>query len=170
MGSSSFLTLRPSPIEKNLLRSTTGNRFYRPPGTTPLHRTRSGWGWGRGSPPPMSLDIEQFLLHRVDHGLHPGVQVQLVEDVADVVLHGVLGDEQLLGDVFVVQALRDELQDLHLPRRELRTGPLAVAAPLAHGGELREELRRHGWGDPGLARPYRADRVGDLLDGDLLQE
>src|SRR6188508_412172 len=39
--------------------------------------------WGAAPLP----DVEELLPHRVDHGLHAGVEVQLLEDVADVVLH-----------------------------------------------------------------------------------
>src|SRR5438477_7923809 len=58
------------------------------------NRQKSGDRRGRSAFTP-SLDVQELLLDRVDHGLHPRVQVQLVQDVADVVLHGVLGDEQL---------------------------------------------------------------------------
>src|SRR5437763_5008340 len=45
-----------------------------------------------------SRDLEELLSHGVDDRLHARVQLQLLEDVADVVLHAVLADEQLLGD------------------------------------------------------------------------
>src|SRR6266487_3644693 len=70
-------------------------------------RQKSAESRGRSELTP-SLDVEELLLDRVHHGLHAGVQMQLVEDVADVVLHGVLGDEQLVGDVFVVEPLGHE--------------------------------------------------------------
>src|SRR5919108_3185510 len=88
-----------------------------------LRRTRrSRWGTAaRGPPLPRPLlDLQDVLLHRVDHGLHPGVELELLQDVADVVLHGVLGDVELLGDVAVVQPPGHELQDLQLPLREPR--------------------------------------------------
>src|SRR5207244_10105189 len=49
-----------------------------------------------------SFDVEQALPDGVDHGFHPGMQVQLLQDVADMVLDGVLRDEELLGDLLVV--------------------------------------------------------------------
>src|SRR5437763_4698277 len=117
-----------------------------------------------------SLYVEQLLLDRVDHGLHPRVQMELVEDVPDVVLHGVLGDEQLVGDVLVVESLGHQPQDLELAVGELRRDALRVPATWAQCGELREQLRGHGRRDPGLPRPHRADGVGDLFDRDLLEE
>src|SRR6266545_4320016 len=106
-------------------------------------RAAVGRGGGSG-------DLEQLLPHGVDHCLHPGVQVELLQDVSDVVLHRVLRDVQLLGDVAVVHALGHQPEDLHLPvgqpgGRDL--GP--IAGGLAHGGELVQELGCHGGGDPG---------------------
>ena len=49
-----------------------------------------------------------FCRTRVHRRLHAGVQLKLLEDVADVVLDRVLGDEQLLTDVAVAQAPGDE--------------------------------------------------------------
>src|SRR3954452_18952347 len=39
-----------------------------------------------------SGDVEELLAHGVHHCLHARVQLQLLQDVADVVLHGVLAD------------------------------------------------------------------------------
>ena len=75
------------------------------------------------------------------------------------------------GDVSVVEPLSDESEHLHLAigepgRRHLRL----LVGRLAHRGELGQELARHRGADPRLPRPHRADRVGDLLDRDLLQQ
>ena len=40
-------------------------------------------------------DVEELLADGVHDRLHPRVQLELLEDVAHVVLHGVLADEQL---------------------------------------------------------------------------
>src|SRR5580698_3807903 len=45
------------------------------------------------------VDAEQTLADRVDHRLHPRVEVELLEDVANVVLDRVLRDVQLLADL-----------------------------------------------------------------------
>src|ERR687891_117276 len=99
------------------------------------------------------------------------MKVQLLQDVADVVLHRVLGDEQRLGDVSVVHPLRDEAEDLHLAVGEPRRRHLRLLhRRLADGRELREQLARHRRADARLAGPHRPDRIGDLVDGDLLQQ
>jgi hypothetical protein len=99
------------------------------------------------------------------------VQLQLLEDVADVVLHGVLGDEELLGDVAVVQAARHELEHLELALGQPRGGHLVpLVGLLDHRGELAEQLRRHRRADQRLAAGDRTDRAGDLVDRDLLEQ
>src|SRR5262245_135806 len=59
-------------------------------------------------------EIQQLLLHGVHHSLHPRVQLELLEDVADVVLDGVLGDEQVAGDLPVVHPLGHQPEHLQL--------------------------------------------------------
>ena len=58
--------------------------------------------------------IEQPELSRPDHRLRPVGHHQLGEQVADVTLHGVDGDEQLLGDHPVGMAGGQQPQDLVL--------------------------------------------------------
>src|SRR5207302_7677704 len=117
------------------------------------------------------FDVQEAFSYRVDDGFHTGVEVQLLEDVADVVLDGVLGDEELLGDVPVVVAPGDELEDLQLPVGQPGSrdaGPLVGA--LHHAGELVEQLGGHGGRDERLPGVHGPHRVRHLLDGDLLQQ
>src|SRR6185437_10126613 len=72
----------------------------------------------------VSGDLDHLLAHGIDHRFHARVQMQLLEDVADVVLDRVLRDVELLRDVPVVQALSDELEDLHLAFGQPRRGHL----------------------------------------------
>src|SRR6266566_5030501 len=135
------------------------------------HAHAGDLGRGDGRREPASGDLDHLLAHGIDHRFHARMQVQLLEDVPDVVLDGVLGDVELLRDVPVVQTLGDELEDLHLAfgqpwRRHLRP----LLGRLRDRCELREELRCHGWRDPRLPGPNAPDRVGDLLDRDLLEQ
>src|SRR5205085_3714124 len=87
-------------------------------GTGPAQaRDRTGAGdavpvaTGRSTPRRLvarrpALQTQQVLLHRVDDGLHPRVEVELLQDVADVVLDRVLRDVEILSDLTVVQAAR----------------------------------------------------------------
>src|SRR5581483_4138093 len=64
------------------------------------------------------VDVEEPLTDGVDHRLHPGVQMELLEDVADVILDRVLGDVELLADLAIALALGDQLEHLELALRE----------------------------------------------------
>src|SRR5688572_4013116 len=91
---------------------------------------------GRGP----SFDVEQLLSDGVDHGLHPGMEVELLEDVPDVVLDGVLGDEELLADIPVVETLGNKFQDLELALGKPGAGDLSpLIAALHDRSELGEE-------------------------------
>src|SRR5207253_3008784 len=91
-----------------------------------------------------SADVEELLAHGVDDRLHPRVQVQLLEDVAHVVLDRVLGDVEVLGDLAVAHALGHELQHLELAVGETGRGELLLLlGALDEGVELGQELRGH---------------------------
>jgi hypothetical protein len=61
------------------------------------------------------LDLEEFFPDGVDDRLHTGVQVEFLENVANVVLDGVLGDHEVLGNVTVGVPTGDKLEHLELP-------------------------------------------------------
>ncbi len=52
-----------------------------------------------------------------------GGEVKLAQDVADVLLDGVLGDEELVGDALVRATGGDECEDLELSGRQLVEWP-----------------------------------------------
>ena len=91
-----------------------------------------------------------------------------------MVLDRVLRDEQLLGDVAVVHAARDQLEHLHLAVGELGRGDvlgaLFLRVALGQRGELGEQLARHRGVDQRLAAVHRPDRLGHLVQRDVLQQ
>src|SRR5258708_27999408 len=101
-----------------------------------------------GKPGP----LPQAALAGEDDRLRPGLHAELVEDVRDVVAHGLLREGELRGDLRVVQALRDALQDLAFPGRE--AGQVAPGRG-EKGAQLLEKL-----GERGLVR--KKDVVGRL--------
>jgi hypothetical protein len=57
-------------------------------------RARSAEPRARSAEPEArSAELDELLPHRHHHGFHPRVDLELLQDVADVVLDGVLGDE-----------------------------------------------------------------------------
>jgi uncharacterized protein YcaQ len=119
-------------------------------------------------------ELDQLLANSDHDGFHPGVDLELLQDVPDVVLHGILRDEQLLGDVAVVHPARDQLEHLHLALGELGRGDvlglLLLGVALGQRGELGEQLARHRGVDQRLAAVHRADRLGHLVQRDVLQQ
>ncbi len=139
-------------------------------------RLRALLGLRRGAipAPGNSAELDELFPDGDHDGFHPGVDLQFLQDVAHVVLHGVLGDEQFLGDVPVVHAPRDQLEDLHLPVGELGRGNLlrALLLGVAAGqrGELGEQLARHGGVDERLAAVHGPHGVGYLIERDVLEQ
>src|SRR4051812_42590449 len=59
-------------------------------------------------------------LHGEDRGLNPVFHMKFVENASHVILDRAVADDELLGDVVVLQALGEQAQDLLLARRQLR--------------------------------------------------
>src|SRR5438093_2789125 len=78
--------------------------------------------------------VDDRLTQRDRHGMRPGVRFELREDVADVALHRLLRDEELLRDVGVGHAVGEQLQNLALATGE-------HLALVARGEELGHERR-----------------------------
>ena len=89
---------------------------------------------GRHHRPVPWLQVDQVLPDGVEDRLVPGMEAELVEDVADVVLHRVLGDEQhvpdLLRKVSKVEVVRVPDHLLDVVRRLTR---LTGKAKSSHG-------------------------------------
>src|SRR2546421_2642922 len=69
----------------------------------------------------------------VGDGGGPGAHAELRVDPADVVLHGLLGQEQASGDLPVGLTVRDEGHDLHLARGKPVRFPGAIASRAESG-------------------------------------
>src|SRR5205807_597737 len=88
-----------------------------------LHEPTSDYTFQQGSAwyraarsrrPGAGSDFDQAFADRVEHGLRAIVDVQLLVHVADVVADRLLADLQLVGDLLVGHAARQQLQDLDL--------------------------------------------------------
>src|SRR5258706_6332009 len=90
-----------------------------------------------GKPGP----LPQAALAGEDDRLRPGLHAELVEDVRDVVAHGVLRKGELTGSLRVAQALPDALQALAFPRREAGQGAPGRGEK---GAQLLEKLDERG--------------------------
>ena len=94
-------------------------------------------------------------------------QVQLPEDMADVGLDGLLADHQRLGDFVVAAALRHQVDDLQLARRQglrfRRRGWRRRVGDLRHelAGDIRVQTR--------LAAMSRLNGRQEILRGDIFK-
>ena len=129
-----------------------------------------GESTGAGPVRSRSGCVHQLLAHRVHGRLHAAPELQLLENVAHVVLHRVLGDHELGGDVLVRQAARHEPEHLELAVAEPGRVAALLLDPARQRVELAEQPRRHRRRDQAVAARDRAHRLGQLLDRDLLQE
>src|SRR5487761_606455 len=65
------------------------------------------------------LQLDQSLARRGDDCLQLGVDLQLLDDVADVPLDGVRGESEPAGHGCRVKTFREQVQDVELTGREL---------------------------------------------------
>src|SRR3954451_21959774 len=95
-------------------------------------------------------------------------QAGLLADARQVVLHRARRDVELLADLVVGEAVRDEPQDLELASREQRTHGRALAPGAA--GELAQQVAGELGRDDRAAAVGRDDRLAELLTGGALRE
>ena len=109
-------------------------------------------------------------LHGEQRRLRPVVHLQLPEDARDVVLHGLLADEEPLADLAVRLAGGEQLQDLLLARRQVgellaKALLLALALELAQHAARRSRPRASAR-PPRRARRWRGSRPGRRSSAD----
>ena len=61
---------------------------------------------------------DQALLHRLEHRLAAGMDLELAVDVLDVAGHGLARQAEMAGDLGVAEALGDAPEDVDLARRQ----------------------------------------------------
>src|SRR6185503_4230844 len=118
---------------------------------------------------------EERVARDVETDLETVLELQLEEEMADVLLHGRLGDRERGRDLFVGAPRGDQLGHLELPLRNLRVPGGSVRERMAHDGGRRARLvpgRSRGDESHGAEQLFRsctsADRSGGALgDGEL---
>src|ERR1019366_9237051 len=64
--------------------------------------------------------VDQAVMDSIEHQFEAIGDAELVKNVVKVILYGLLTDEELFADVFVVKALSDLLNNSHLAGAEKR--------------------------------------------------
>src|SRR3954470_8638838 len=99
-------------------------------------------------------------------GLRAPLEAQLGKQARDVVLHRLLGEEHLRPDLPVRQALRHELEDAALLRRQ---GPELLRLAVGAGADPLQHPLRHGRVEQAAARGDGPDGVHEVGAADLLE-
>src|SRR6516164_9012706 len=120
-----------------------------------------GWAW----PEPGEAGLDQPELAGRVHRLGAASRAELLHQVRDVELHRRVGDIQALADRHVAQPLREQAQDLPLPRRNLPSGlRVGLATQPAHYGARGARVER------ALTPVDGADRPGELGEVHVLHD
>src|SRR5688572_11742996 len=112
--------------------------------------------------------LDPALADRVHDRLGAVVHGELPQDARHVVLDGLLGDRERVGDLLVRLALRDVVEDLDLARRERREDVRRARPVYGELPEYREDARRDRRPaedlliDDELPGSNAADRIGEL--------
>ncbi len=91
--------------------------------------------------------------------------LQLAQDVAYIILNGLVTEVDLTGNLAVGLTISDQLQDLLLLVGQLRENVFFLAA-----ANSIEDVSSDCWVKQGLAGPYLADGVDNLLGANLLEQ
>src|SRR5581483_698200 len=77
----------------------------------------------------MALELDKALARSRDNRLQLGVDLELLDHVANVPLNRVRSDAKALGHHARVQAFREQVQNVQLSRCELRKEPFSLLLP-----------------------------------------
>jgi hypothetical protein len=120
----------------------------------------------------LRLGLNQPAPDRIAGELHAVTHPELLEHVRPVAFHGLLADDEQLGDLARGMALGHELHDLALARRQRVLGQIPalagrlqeVADQPPHGVRIEERLAAHG-GSARLDQVAIGDRLQDVPGG-----
>ena len=106
---------------------------------------------------------------RVNGDFDPAAQRQLLEDIVDVALYGLGGDTEPAPDLFVAQAVGNQLRDIPFPRGHVHVAKARQALARRVLNDLREQrigerLRKHA-----LPRGYNTNAGNELTDRSRLE-
>ena len=112
--------------------------------------------------------INQPMMNCVQRQFEAVGDAELVEDVVQVVLDGLLGDEKFFADFLVAEALGDELDDFFFAVAEQRL--FAARAGFAGLGEGLHDFSGHAIVEPDFAGVYTMNTFYQEIGGRLLQD
>src|SRR6266478_2963723 len=111
--------------------------------------------------------INQAVVNRVEREFEAIGDAELIEDVVQMVLDGLLGDEKFFADFLVAEALGDKLDDFFFAVAEQRL--LAARPGLAGLRKRFHDLRSHAIIQPDFAGVHAMNTFDKEIGGGLLQ-
>jgi hypothetical protein len=121
-------------------------------------------GWSRDA---LRL-IDQAVVNRVQRQFEAVGDAELVENIVQMVLDGLFGDEKLFADFLVAETLRDELDDFFFAVAE--QGLFAARAGFAGLREGFHDLGGHTIVEPDFAGVHAMNAFHEEIGGGLLQD
>jgi len=107
--------------------------------------------------------VDEVLAHSQRGGFCATGDIQLAEDVADVGFDRRRADDQLCGDLGVVQTFDHQGQHLALALRQVVAGRWRLGGAVDHGLDYR-------WREGGLAAVGGADGLGQFVGCHILEQ
>jgi hypothetical protein len=112
--------------------------------------------------------INQPMMNGIQRQFEAVGDTELVEDVMQMVLDGLFGDEELFADFLVAEALRDELHDFFLA--VAKQWLFAARAGLAGFGKRFHDLGGHAVVEPDFTGMHAMNTFHEEISGGLLQD
>jgi hypothetical protein len=112
--------------------------------------------------------VDQSVMYRIQREFEAVGDAEFVEDVVQVVLDGLLGDEKFFADFFVAEALGDELDDFFFAVAE--EGLFAARAGFAGLRKRFHDFGGHAIVEPDFAGVHAMNAFYEKIGGGLLQD
>jgi hypothetical protein len=112
--------------------------------------------------------VDQSVMYRIQREFEAVGDAEFVEDVVEVVLDGLFGDEKFFADFFVAEALGDELDDFFFAVAE--QGLFATRAGFAGLREGLHDFGGHAIVEPDFAGMHAMNAFHEKIGGGLLQD
>src|SRR6266571_291745 len=112
--------------------------------------------------------VNQSVVNRIEREFEAVGDAELVEDVVQMVLDGLFGDEKFFADLFVAEALGDKLDDFLFSVAEQRL--LAARAGFRGFGKSLHDLGGHAVIEPDFASMHAVNAFHQKIGGGLFQD
>jgi hypothetical protein len=111
--------------------------------------------------------IDEAVVDGVESEFEAVGDAKLIENIVEMVLDGLLGDEEFFADFFVAKTLRDELNDFFFA--VAKQGLFAARAGFAGFRKRFHDFRSHAVVEPDFAGVHAMNALDQKIGGGLFQ-